>query len=102
MASILQDLELVEVALGDLAAFAAGSPISASPTIGGEKVSVAVVHLPNGPAAPYQVISGSVLAILGTALAIGATFSAGEPVQVATKEGNTWYGLTVQKAPPAA
>ena len=56
MASIIQDLGIVEEVLADVAAFAAGQPINAS--VDGYSVSVQV--LPNGPVAPFTVISGGI------------------------------------------
>lgn len=96
--SFLQELNVAELIVGDIAAFAAGQAVNASPTIAGQKLSVSVIHLPNGPASPYVVISGTFFGEVLEAFAIGEQFSAGQPVQVAMKEGNSWYGITAQKA----
>jgi hypothetical protein len=102
MASILQDLGLVETALGDVAAFAAGEPISTTKLIGNTNYTASVVVLPNGPAAPYQDIGGGFFAILEAVLGDVGAFSAGAPVSIAVKENKTWYGLTLAAAPKAA
>ena len=96
--SILQELEVGEAILADVGGFAAGAPVSASPTIGGEKVNVSVQLLPTGPAAPFTALQGSFFAQLTQALVLGAEFSAGAPIQLAVKEGNSWYGVTIAKA----
>lgn len=93
MASLLQELGVLDTVVSDLAAFAAGEPIPAN--IDGYDATV--VHLPNGPVAPYITISGSFLSILLTALTEYATFASGQPIYLAIKEGNTWYGLTLAK-----
>lgn len=102
MASILQDLQLFETILGDVAAFAAGQPVSTTKTVGNETYSISIVHLPNGPAAPYQTISGNFFAILGIVLADAAAIAAGAPIAVAEKIGNTWYGTNLSIVPKAA
>ena len=98
MSSIIQDLGIVETVLGDVAAFAAGQPVNAS--IDGYAVSVAV--LPNGPVPPYQTISGGFFAIVVAVLSLASEFAAGTPISLAVKEANTWYGVTLAKATPAA
>jgi hypothetical protein len=98
MASILQDLGIVEVVLADLPAFAAGQPIDT--TISGYNVSV--VHLPNGPTPPYVAITGSFFSMLIAVLGEYEAFAAGAPVSIAAKEGNTWYGITLTKPGPVA
>jgi len=99
MASILQDLEVVEVILGDIAAFAAGQPATVTKSIGGETYTLAVVVLPNGPTGtPYQVISGSFWSVFLTALADASAIAAGAPLQIAEKIGNTWYGSALSVA----
>ena len=98
MASIIQDLGIVETVLGDVAAFAAGQPVNGS--IDGYAVEVVV--LPNGPVAPYQVLSGGFFAIVIAVLGLGAEFAAGTPVQLAVKENRTWYGVTLTKPAPVA
>lgn len=98
MPSLLQDLGLVETALGDLAAFAAGQPItSPAVTVGADKYDVSVVHLPGGADVSYQTIGGGFFAILGFAIEDAAAIAAGQPVKIAVKEGNTWYGVTLTK-----
>jgi hypothetical protein len=96
--NLLQELGLVEAALGDVAAFAAGQPVSGTAKIGNTDYTASVVVLPNGPAAPYQSITGSVLSIIGVVLGDVAAFSAGAPVAIAIKENKTWYGLTLSEA----
>lgn len=96
--NFLQELEVAELIVSDLTAFAGGQPVTASPTIGGQKLNVSVVHLPLGPAQPYAVISGNFFSELLEAFAIGSAFAAGQSVQVAMKEGNSWYGITASKA----
>jgi hypothetical protein len=102
VASILQDLNLFETILGDVAAFAAGQPVSTTATVGSETYSVSVTHLPNGPVAPYQVIAGNFFAVLGMVLADAAAISAGAPLNIAEKIGNTWYGTALTVVPKAA
>jgi len=51
MASLLQDLGIVEEVLGDVASFAAGQPIAT--TLDGYGVTVQV--LPNGPTPPFTI-----------------------------------------------
>lgn len=102
MASILQDLGLVEAALGDVSAFASGQPISTTKTIGNSNYTASVVVLPNGPIAPYQELGGGFFAILEAVLGLGGEFAAGAPVNLAIKENKTWYGLTLSQAPKAA
>lgn len=91
MSSIIQDLGIVETVLGDVAGFAAGNPVAAS--IDGYGVSIQV--LPNGPAAPYTEITGSIFAIILAVIGLAGSFAAGAPVQVAVKENKTWYGVTL-------
>lgn len=93
MPSLLEDLGIVETALGDIASFAAGSPINAK--VDGYALSVQV--LPTGPTPPYQTISGSTMQILFTVLALASEFSAGAPIALAVKENVTWYGVTIAK-----
>ena len=93
MTTLIQDLGLVETVLGDVASFAAGQPVEAK--VDGYDVSVVV--LPNGPAAPYQVISGGFFSILLAALGLAAEFAAGSPIQLAVKENKTWYGVSLTK-----
>jgi len=102
MASILQDLGLVETAFGDVAAFAAGEPISTTKTIGNSNYTAQIVVLPNGPVAPYQDIGGGFFGILEAVFGDVAAFAAGAPVAIAVKENKTWYGLTLSALPKAA
>jgi hypothetical protein len=97
--SFIDDLEIIEAILGDVAAFASGQPISVTKTIGSETYSLSVVALPSGPAAPYQVITGTFWSILLTALADASAIAAGAPLAIAEKVGNTWYGTTVAVVP---
>ena len=95
MATIVQDLDILELVLGDIAAFAAGKPVTQSITEGGSTYSVTVQVLPSGPVAPFQTFSGGFLAILSMILVDFASFSAGQPIQIAEKIGATWYGTSV-------
>jgi hypothetical protein len=100
MASLLQDLQIVELILGDIADVAAGKTVTQTQTIGSVVVTAAVVVLPNGPAGtPYQVISGNFWGILMAVFADAAAIASGAPVQIAEKIGNTWYGSTFSVAP---
>lgn len=96
MASILQDLGIVETVLGDVAAFAAGNPVAT--TVDGYDVSVKV--LTGGPVAPFQTISGGIFGIILAALELAGEFAAGSPISLAIKENNTWYGLSLTKPAP--
>lgn len=102
MASLIQDFELLEAIAGDLAAFAAGQPVSATQKIGNSEYSASVVPLPNGPSGQYQAFSGSFLNILELAFADFAAFTAGAPINLAEKIGKTWYGVSVSRVPTAA
>lgn len=93
MPSLIEDLGIVETALGDVAAFAAGNPINAKV----DGYSLAVQVLPSGPVAPFQTISGSVVTMLLTVLALSSEFAAGAPISLAVKENVTWYGVTASK-----
>ncbi len=100
MASILQDLEIVELILSDIAEVAAGKTVTQTQTVGSSEVTVSIVVLPNGPAGtPYQVIGGGFFAIFLAVLADAAAIASGAPVQIAEKLGNTWYGSTFSVAP---
>ena len=102
MASILQDLAIVELILGDIASVAAGKPVSQTQTIGSVVVTVSVVVLPQGPAGTsYQVIGGNFWSILMAVFADAAAIASGAPVQIAEKIGATWYGSTFSVAPKA-
>jgi len=98
MASLLQDLGIVEEVLGDVASFAAGQPIAT--TLDGYGVTVQV--LPNGPTPPFTAISGGWLAILLAALGLAGEFAAGAPINLAVKENVTWYGVTLTSKAVAA
>ena len=102
MASIIEDIEIVEAILGEVAAFAGGQPAVVTKVIGGNNYTLSVVKLANGPVAPYQTISGSFWEILITALADAAAIAAGAPLAIAEKIGNTWYGTTLTEVPKAA
>lgn len=93
--NIFEDLQLANAIVGDLAAFAAGKPIAATQNVAGKTFSFEVVHLPDGPVAPYQSIGGNILMIFLTVMADAQAISAGAPVSLAIKEGVTWYGVTV-------
>ena len=100
MASILQDLEIVELILGDIAVVAGGKTVSQTQTIGSVVVTASVVVLPQGPTGtPYQVISGNSWSILMAVFGDAAAIASGAPVQIAEKIGNTWYGSTFSVAP---
>ena len=100
MASLLQDLEIVELILSDIASVAAGKPVSQTQTIGSVSVTVSVVVLPEGPSGTaYQIFSGSFWNILMMAFADAAAIASGAPIMVAEKIGNTWYGSTFSVAP---
>jgi hypothetical protein len=96
--NFFQELEIGEAVYGDLAAFAAGAPVSASPTIANQKVSVTVVHLPNGAVPPYEVVAGGVFAEIFEAYALGEEYANGGKISVAMKISNSWYGITFSKA----
>lgn len=98
MASLLQDLGIIETVAGDIAGFAAGQPVAS--TIDGYGVAVQV--LPNGPAAPYTEITGGLLQILLAAIGLAGEFAAGAPISLAIKENKTWYGVTLTPKAPAA
>ena len=97
MPTIAQDLTLLETVLSDVEAFAAGQPATA--TVDGYTVTIQKIA---GPAAPYTVISGSVFSIILAVFGLYEEFAAGASVQLAVKEANTWYGVTLAKATPAA
>lgn len=96
--TLLEALGLVEVGATDFAEVKNGQ--TATQTIDG--YTITVEELPNGPVAPYQTINGSVLSILEIGFMDYAAFSAGAPAYLAEKLGNTWYGESFQKTPPAA
>ena len=97
MASILQDLGILETVAGDIAGFSAGQPVASSIDGYGESVQV----LPNGPAAPFTEITGSFLQMLLAAIGLAGEFAAGTPIQLAVKENKTWYGVTLTPKAPA-
>jgi hypothetical protein len=96
--NFFQELEIGEAVYGDLAAFAAGAPVQATPTIGGDKINVTVVHLPNGAVPPYEVVAGGVFAEIFEAYSLGEHYANGGSVSVAMKISNSWYGITFAKA----
>jgi hypothetical protein len=96
--TLFQELGLAEVAFGDLSAFVAGSPVTASPTIAGKKLNVSAVHLGATPDPSYQVFQGSVMGMIEFALMDAAAFSEGATLKIAEKIGNTWYGETISPA----
>ena len=95
MASILEDLTLVETILGDVAGFAAGTPVAISRTIGPDTFNISVQALPGGPVAPFQSIEGNLFAILGAVLTDYEAIVSGAPVALAAKVKESWYGVTV-------
>jgi hypothetical protein len=97
--TLLQDLGLFEEIAGDLGAFAAGQPVTATRTIGDSTVSVSVAHLGTSPTAGYQTLTGGVVGILLLALADATAVAAGQPLKIAERVGNTWYGETVTFSP---
>jgi len=94
--TLLQELGLVEAALGDVAAFAAGQPVSG--TIPGTSYHASVGVLPNGPTAEFPAIGGGFFGIISVVLSDAAAFAAGQPVKLAVKENRSWYGLTLSQA----
>lgn len=97
MASLLQDLGIIETVAGDIAGFAAGQPVASE--IDGYGVSVQV--LANGPTPPFTAISGGFIAELIAAIGLAGEFAAGVPVSIAIKENKTWYGVTLTPKAPA-
>lgn len=95
--SLLVDLEVAEGIIGDVAAFAAGQAVSASPTIAGSKCNVSVIHLPNGPTAEYPALNGNIGQEFLEALTLGAEFQAGAQASAGVKIVNSWYGISIQK-----
>jgi hypothetical protein len=101
--TVFEEVGGIAGVLGDVAAFASGQPVTAPPiTLGPSQYSVSFVHLANGPVAPYQVISGSILTILGIVLSDYETIAQGGTFSIAEKIGNTWYGTMFTKVVPAA
>lgn len=102
--TLIQELGVAEEVLSDIGAFAAGKPVQADRVIAGTDYRVYIAMLPNGPSGGFVTIPNTgFFAIFEAALGIGAQFLGGLPVQVAVKEGNTWYGLDFQAKPaPAA
>ncbi len=94
MASVFSYIGIVETILADVDSFASGTPVSQ--TVDGYTITIQKFGgtEPTG----FTVISGSVLAIILSAFTLYASFEAGVSVQVAVKEGNTWYGVTLVKA----
>ena len=103
MASFWDDLQIVELILGDISQVAAGGVVSGTKQIGGTTYNVQVQVLTNGPSGtPFQVISGSFWSILTTVFGDLTALAAGAPIQIADKVGNTWYGLTLAAVPAHA
>jgi hypothetical protein len=96
MASLLQDLGIIETVAGDIAEFAAGQPVSQ--VVDGYGVTVQV--LPNGPTPPFTAIGGGFFAILLAAIGLAGEFAAGTPINLAIKENKTWYGVTLTPKVP--
>jgi hypothetical protein len=99
MASFLQDIGLLEAVLADVEAFASGSAVATSVTVGADLYDVSVILLPTGPVAPYAEISGSFWSIIVAALSYAATIATGGTLQLAVKENRTWYGVTLSAKP---
>jgi hypothetical protein len=94
--TILTDIALAEAILGDIEAFVSGKPVSTVQTIGANTYTAAIQILTTGPVAPYQnLANGSVLSIFSLLIEDYAEISTGQPIQVALKIGNTWYGLSL-------
>jgi hypothetical protein len=93
MASFAQDFTILEAILGDVAAFAAGSPASA--TVDGYTVTIVKIAT---PAAPYTVITGGAFSIILAVFGLYEEFASGAQIQIAIKEGAQWYGITLAKA----
>jgi len=99
--NIIQDLGLVEAVLNDIAVFVSGQPVSTTTTLGKTPVSIAVVHLPAGPSAPFVAISGSFFSIFLEVLENASALADDQPMSLAIKEGNSWYGVTITLMPPS-
>ena len=93
MPTFSQDLTLLETVLADVEAFAAGQ--AATATVDGYSLSIQKIA---GPTAPYTVLSGSVFSIILGVFALYEQLATGAPIQVAVKENNSWYGVTLTKA----
>ncbi len=97
--TLFQDLQIGEQILGDLAAFASGKPVTQSGRFGSMNYTAEVQALPNGPSGtPFQVLEGGPLALMSIAFGDVAAFSAGQPIKIAEKIGNTWYGTSFSAA----
>lgn len=98
--TLIQELGVAEVVFTDIESFAAGQPVTVSPTIDGYKVTDTVTKAGATAPAGYQVFSGSVLSIILAVFADAMALQSGAPIQIAEKIGNTWYGhaITVAKA----
>jgi hypothetical protein len=99
--TVLQDFDLIETATSELIQFEEGQPITATKVEGKMSFTIVAVELPNGPVAPYQVFSGSWIAILGMAFADGMAFASGSPISIAEKIKDKWYGETITGTPIA-
>ena len=93
--TLLGDIEIANLILTDVVSFAQGNQVSGEVTVAGKEYTTSIIRLPNGPAAPYVTINGSLLSILMLVMTDAAAFMAGAPIQVAVKLGNTWSGLTI-------
>lgn len=98
--TLMQELGVAEVAFSEIESFAAGQPVTVSPTVDGYKVTDTVTKAGATAPAGYQVFSGSVLSIILAVFADAIALQGGAPIQIAEKIGNTWYGhaITVAKA----
>lgn len=93
MPSFIQDLGLVEAVLSDIVSFAEGNPVTK--TVDGYTVTLKV--LLGGPVAPFTALSGGMLSIITAVFADYVAFATGAPVNIAVKEGATWYGASLSK-----
>ena len=92
---LLQDLQEAGIIISDIESYEAGNPVTAPPvTIGTKKLTVTAQQLPSGPVAPFQTIGGSAISIILTVFGDFETISAGAPVSIAFKTGDTWEGAT--------
>ena len=94
MASLLQDLEILDEVGTELVEFAEGQPVSANKTIGKVTIDAQFVKLGATPDPSYQEFSGSFFNIVGLVLTDATAIAAGQPVKIQEKVGNTWYGET--------
>jgi hypothetical protein len=97
MASFLEDLEVAGQIIGVVTEFEQGQPATASPTIGGKKVNVSVVELPQGEVPPYVELSGSIWQQAWMAFTLAEGYLAGTPLSLAISVDNKVYGLTISE-----